>query len=94
MSQLAASEGQPRFSGGGAGLFLRRRETVRSQEECWQERYDGRLSRTDLWGRGGEIPLRYPTCATSALFHKVCATAQKMRAGPSEPAYRSRLQTT
>jgi hypothetical protein len=32
-----------------------------SQEEGWQERYDGRLSRTDLWGRGGEIPLRYPT---------------------------------
>ena len=61
MSQLAASEGQPRFSGGGAGLFLRRLETVKSQEECWQERYDGRLSRTDLWGRGGEIPLRYPT---------------------------------
>jgi hypothetical protein len=61
MSQLAASEGQPRFSGGGAGLFLRRLETVKSQEECWQERYDGRLSRTDLWGRGGEIPLRNPT---------------------------------
>jgi len=61
MSQLAASEGQPRRSGGGAGFFLRRLEIVRSQEECWQERYDGRLSRTDLWGRGGEIPLRYPT---------------------------------
>ena len=28
-------------------------------------------------------------------FHiKVCVTAQKMRAGPSEPACRSRLQTT
>ena len=34
---------------------------MRSREEGWQERYDGRLSRTDLWGRGGEIPLRYPT---------------------------------
>jgi hypothetical protein len=34
---------------------------VRFQENGWQERYDGRLSRTDLWGRGGEIPLRYPT---------------------------------
>jgi hypothetical protein len=45
----------------GAGFFLCRLETVRSQEECWQERYDGRLSRADLWGRGGEIPLRYPT---------------------------------
>ena len=61
MSQLAASEGQPRVSGGGAGFFLRRLETVRPQAECWQERYDGRLSRIDLRGRGGEIPLRYPT---------------------------------
>ena len=61
MSQLAASEGQPRRSGGGAGFFLRRLEAARTQEEGWQERYDGRLSRTDLWGRGGEIPLRYPT---------------------------------
>ena len=61
MSQFAASEGQPRRSGGGAGFFLRRLETARTQEEGWQERYDGRLSRTDLWGRGGEIPLRYPT---------------------------------
>jgi len=33
---------------GGAGFFLRRLETVRTQEEGWQERYDGRLSRTDL----------------------------------------------
>lgn len=40
---------------------MRRLETVRSQAECWQERHDGRLSRADLWGRGGEIPLRYPT---------------------------------
>ena len=61
MSQFATSEGQPRCSGGGAGFFLRRLETVRSQAECWQERHDGRLSRADLWGRGGEIPLRYPT---------------------------------
>ena len=40
---------------------MHRLEIVRSQEECWQERYDGRLSRADLWERGGEIPLRYPT---------------------------------
>ena len=36
-------------------------------------------------------------CATSALLIyslKVCATAQKMRVGPSEPVCRSRLQTT
>ena len=48
MSQFAASEGQRHYSGGGAGFFLCRLETVRSQEECWQERYDGRLSRTDV----------------------------------------------
>jgi hypothetical protein len=33
MSQLAASEGQPRVNGGGAGFFLRRLETVRPQAE-------------------------------------------------------------
>ena len=60
MSQLAASDGQP-GNWEEPGFFLRRLETVRFQEEGWQERYDGRLSRTDLWGRGGEIPLRYPT---------------------------------
>ncbi len=26
-----------------------------------EEPYESRDSRTDLWGRGGEIPLRYPT---------------------------------
>jgi len=48
MSQLATSDGQPRYSGGGAGLFLRRLETERFQADGWQERYDGRLSRTVL----------------------------------------------
>ena len=33
MSQLAASEGQPRVNGGGAGFFLHRLETVRPQSE-------------------------------------------------------------
>jgi hypothetical protein len=61
MSQLAANEGQPRLGGGGTGFFLRRLEAVRSQGERWQERHGGRLSRADLWGREGEIPLRYPT---------------------------------
>ncbi len=60
MSQLVASEGQP-GNWEEPGFFLRRLEAVRSQEEGWQERYDGRLSRTVLWGRGGKIPLRYPT---------------------------------
>jgi hypothetical protein len=45
MSQLAASDGQPRCSGGGAGFFLRRLEVVRSQAECWQEPYESRGSR-------------------------------------------------
>jgi len=45
-------------------------------------------------GPGGEIPLGYSTCATSALFYNVRVTAQEMREGPSEPACRSRLQTT
>ena len=41
--------------------FLYRLETERSQENGWQEPCESRGSRTDLWGRGGEIPLRYPT---------------------------------
>ena len=48
MSQPAASEGQPRYSGGGAGFFLRRLETVRFQENGWQEPCESRGSRTDL----------------------------------------------
>ena len=60
MGQLVGSEGQP-GNWEEPDFFLRRLETVRFQEKGWQERYDGRLSRTDLWGRGGEIPLRYPT---------------------------------
>ena len=61
MSQLAASDGQPRCSGGGAGFFLRRLEAVRSQAECWQEPCESRGSRTVLRGTGGEIPPVYPT---------------------------------
>ncbi|UCH21738.1 MAG: hypothetical protein JSU83_00230 [Deltaproteobacteria bacterium] len=61
MSQLSASQGQPRYAGEEPGFFLSRLATEMFQEDGWQERYDGRLSRTDLWGRGGEIPLRYPT---------------------------------
>ena len=45
MSQLAASDGQP-GNWEEPGFFLRRHETVRFQENGWQERYDGRLSRT------------------------------------------------
>jgi len=61
MSQLAASDGQPRDCGGGAGFFLRRLEIARSQEDGWQEPCESRGSRTDLRGTGGEIPPVYPT---------------------------------
>ena len=61
MSQLATSEGQPRYSGGGAGILFRILGTVRSQGESWQEPCESRGSRTDLRGTGGEIPPVYPT---------------------------------
>ena len=60
MSQLAGGGSQPKY-GEELDYFLRRLETVRFQADGWQEPYDGRLSRTDLWERGGEIPLRDPT---------------------------------
>ena len=66
MSQLAASEGQP-GNWEEPDLFLRRLETVRFQENGWQERYDGRLSRTVLRGPGGEIPPGYSTLWWMAL---------------------------
>jgi hypothetical protein len=60
MSQLAASEGQP-GNWEELDFFLRLLETVRFQENGWQEPYDGRPSRTVLRGPGGEIPLGYST---------------------------------
>jgi len=63
MSQLAASDGQPRYCGGGAGFFLRSLKTVRFQADGWQEPCESRGSRTVLRGTGGEIPPVYPTCA-------------------------------
>ena len=59
MSQLAASDGQT-GNWEEPGFFLRRLETVRTQEEGWQEPCESGGSRTDLWESGGEIPLRYP----------------------------------
>ena len=41
--------------------MLCRREIVRFQENGWQEPYESRGSRTELWGTGGEIPPVYPT---------------------------------
>jgi len=60
MSQLVASEGQP-GNWEEPDFFLRPLGTARFHAYGWQEPYDGRLSRTDLWERGGEIPLRHPT---------------------------------
>jgi len=67
MSQLAVSEGQP-GNWEEPDLFLRRLETVRFQEEGWQEPCESRDSRTDLWERGGETPLRHPTHHPSTSF--------------------------
>jgi len=60
MSQLVGSDSQP---GNWEELFcfLHRLRIGRSQEHGWQEPCDGRLSSTDLWGTGGEIPPGYPT---------------------------------
>jgi len=55
-------------------IFLGKLETVRFQDECWQERYDGRLSRTDLWGPGGEIPPGYSTISKVLNLQKTCDT--------------------
>ena len=60
MSQLAASDGQP-GNWEDPGFFLRRLETVRFQENGWQEPYESRDSRTVLRGTGGETPPVYPT---------------------------------
>jgi hypothetical protein len=67
MSQLAVSEGQP-GNWEEPDLFLRRLETVRFQEEGWQEPCESRDTRTDLWERRGEIPLRHPT----QYFGNIC----------------------
>jgi len=68
MSQLAASDGQPRDCGGGAGFFLRRLEIARSQEDGWQEPCESRGSRTVLRGTGGETPPVYPTNVLISSF--------------------------
>ena len=60
MSQLVGSDSQP---GNWEELFyfLHRLGTERFQEQGWQEPYESRDSRTDLWGTGGETPPVYPT---------------------------------
>ena len=60
MSQLALSEGQP-GNWEEPDFFLRRLAAVRFQVNGWQERYDGRPSRTVLRRPGNESPLGYST---------------------------------
>jgi hypothetical protein len=67
MSQLVASDGQP-GNWEEPDFFLRRLETVRFQENGWQEPYESRGSRTDLRGTGGETPPVYPT----QKFWRIC----------------------
>ena len=69
MSQLTASDGQP-GNWEEPDFFLCRFETARFHAYGWQEPYDGRLSRTDLWERGGEIPLRHPTLYVSTAVRR------------------------
>ena len=59
MSQLAASDGQP-GNWEEPGFFLRRLETVRFQENGWQEPYESRGSRTEP-GRPEEFHLQSPS---------------------------------
>ena len=42
-------------------IALCRLGVERLQAEGWQEPYESRGSRTDLWGTGGEIPPGYST---------------------------------
>ncbi len=79
MSQFAVSDGQP-GNWGEPDFFLRRPETVRSQEEGWQEPCESRGSRTDLWERGGEIPLRYPTVPQVDLKLRVARYLKNLKA--------------
>ncbi len=60
MSQLATSDGQP-GNWEEPDFSLRMLETVRFQEDGWQEPCESRDSRTYLWEHGGEIPPRHPT---------------------------------
>jgi len=60
MSQLAVCEGQP-GNWEEPDFILHRLGIVRFHENGLQEPCESRDSCTDLWGPGGEIPLRYPT---------------------------------
>jgi hypothetical protein len=60
MSQLAESDGQP-GNWKEPGFFLRLIETVRFQENGWQEPYESRGSRSVLRRTRSETPPVYPT---------------------------------
>ena len=60
MSQLAASYGQP-GNWAEPDFLSRHLKPVRVQAYGWQEPCESRDSRTVLWERRGEIPLRDPT---------------------------------
>ena len=50
----------------GRGKFLSERTAFKRQVPDWADReepHEARVSRTDLWGPGGEIPPGYPMCA-------------------------------
>ena len=68
MSQLAVSEGQP-GNWEEPDFFQRRLETVRFQENGWQEPCESRGSRTVLRGAGGETPPVYPTVQLMLVIH-------------------------
>ena len=78
MSQLAASDGQP-GNWEEPGFFMRRLETVRFQENGWQEPYESRGSRTDLRGTGGEIPPVYPALDLRlfVIFHDISSSERR-----------------
>jgi hypothetical protein len=77
MSRHEASDGQP-GNWEEPGFFLHRLETVRFQENGWQEPYESRGSRTVLRGTGGEIPPVYPTL-TSRQFCDIRQMSQLSR---------------
>jgi hypothetical protein len=71
MSQLAASEGQPRVNGGGAGFFLRRLETVRPQaENAGRSGMTGDCHVSICGGVGVRFPCATRPCNLCNLKHR------------------------
>ena len=72
MGQLKEGSSQPGFWEE-LVYSLRRLEAERFQEKGWQEPYEPRGSRTDLWGTGGEIPPVYPAVTLGDLLGDLLA---------------------